>query len=374
MDKVRRIYVTACVLGINVLLLLAVSNCAALYYNRHRDKMPERSPHIAEILDKQPELLKLIYPDQTPDQVRTMLNEIWNLTPTYELFTQYRELPHEGEFVNVDPRGFRRIKDQGPWPPDAANYNVFMFGGSTTFGYGVQDRDTVPSQLQEILREQPGHERRVCVYNWGRGGYYSSQERALFEVLLLQGHIPDAAVFMDGLNDFGSFGRERHYAETFRSLMASYTGDQFVSGDLVASLPLVKLLTDSQGATAEDLAGADAEDATSEFVVARYLGNKKMLTALCAAYDIDPLFVWQPVQHWEYYPPIGKQVVDVKDLGQRTYAQMKALHERGETGELLWLADLQAAPEHRGQLLYVDAFHYTGAFGRAIAAAMAREL
>src|SRR6185436_5392660 len=44
--------------------------------------------------------------------------------------------------------------------------------------------------------------REPRVYNFGRGAYYSSQERALFEKLLVGGTVPDGAIFLDGLNDF----------------------------------------------------------------------------------------------------------------------------------------------------------------------------
>src|SRR6185369_12207002 len=101
--------------------------------------------------------------------------------------------------VTVDPAGFRAGRDQRPWPPDPARFNVFVFGGSTTFGYGVADGDTIASQLQPLLAR---HGRDVAVYNFGRGYYYSTQERILYEQLLAGGFVPALAVFIDGLNDF----------------------------------------------------------------------------------------------------------------------------------------------------------------------------
>src|SRR6185503_15185425 len=103
----------------------------------------------------------------------------------YEAFTQFCERPFHGRFVNVSENGFRVSAQQGPWPPDADNFNIFLFGGSTTFGYGLPDSQTVASYLQDDLaaRSSP----HVRVYNFGRGSYVSEQERVLFEELLLAG-------------------------------------------------------------------------------------------------------------------------------------------------------------------------------------------
>ena len=38
----------------------------------------------------------------------------------------------------------------------------------------------------------------MCVYNFGCGRYYSTQERVLFEQLVSSGAVPDLAVFLDG--------------------------------------------------------------------------------------------------------------------------------------------------------------------------------
>src|SRR5205085_2675003 len=105
-------------------------------------------------------------------------------------------------YVNVDPGGFRWSGDQGPWPPDPKNFNIFFFGGSTGFGYGVRDAETVASQLAAFLNQTKAVSRPIKIYNFGRAGYYSTPERMLFERLLLEGHRPQLAVFMDGLNEF----------------------------------------------------------------------------------------------------------------------------------------------------------------------------
>ena len=70
------------------------------------------------------------------------------------------------KYINVDENGFRMTKNQGPWLPSPKYFNVFLFGGSTTFGYGIPDHQTIASYLQEFLSIVPlGKEARV--YNFG---------------------------------------------------------------------------------------------------------------------------------------------------------------------------------------------------------------
>src|SRR5262249_43078007 len=123
-----------------------------------------------------------------------------SLLMEYEPFTESRPPVVRGRFVNVSAPGFRLVPDQGPWPPDPAAFTIFVFGGSTTFGTGVADAETIPAQLPPQFTAAPCA-RPVHVYNFARPGYFSVQERILFEQLLLAGHHPDLAIFVDGLNE-----------------------------------------------------------------------------------------------------------------------------------------------------------------------------
>ena len=68
--------------------------------------------------------------------------------------------------------------------------------------------------------------REPRVYNFGRGSYYSSQERILFEQLAVAGHVPDLAVFIDGGSDFVFAHTERPFAS---NAFAGFANGLFVS-------------------------------------------------------------------------------------------------------------------------------------------------
>jgi hypothetical protein len=120
------------------------------------------------------------------------------------MLVQFREKPFAGKFVTIDPHGYRVGAEQSPWPIDEAYTNIFFFGGSTAVGYGVKDADTIASRVHARLAEA-GLERPPRVYNFGRGAFYSTQERLLFDKMITFGETPDMAIFLDGLNDFFYF-------------------------------------------------------------------------------------------------------------------------------------------------------------------------
>ena len=47
----------------------------------------------------------------------------------------------------------------------------------------------------------------------------SSQERILFQQLVVQGHVPDLAIFVDGLNEFDQAAKEPIYSDGLRQSM-----------------------------------------------------------------------------------------------------------------------------------------------------------
>ncbi len=109
-----------------------------------------------------------VYPGMDKTQVSELIKETRKLSHEYDSYTQFKERFANGKYVNVDPNGFRNRLRRLPWPPDPKALNIFVFGGSTTFGYRVADYDTIPSHLQELIRKEM--DLPAAIYNFGRGG------------------------------------------------------------------------------------------------------------------------------------------------------------------------------------------------------------
>jgi hypothetical protein len=314
--------------------------------------------------------LDRIYPGRTRADVRELLRETWTRRPAFEPFLVSKERKFRGRFVNVSPEGYRLVQDQGPWPPDPARLNVFVFGGSTAFGYGVADDETIASALQAQLAG-PAAPRAVACYNFGRGGYYSTQERILFEQFLAAGLVPDLAVFVDGLNEF-AFDTP-WLTLSLHNVLA--TPVRSAARTIVDQLPVSRLLAERKAARALPAAGGvegyNDRPRLAENV-ARYLGNRRLVATLARAQQVPVLFVWQPIPLYDYdldAHPFGRFDFDHNNYARFGYPMMA--EQRPPDADFFWAADLQ---KDLHEPLYVDQVHYTAAMNRRVAEAIGRAL
>jgi len=319
--------------------------------------------------------LEAVYPGKSRADLRQLLQETWNRPPGWEPYTGLRERPFHGRFVNVHQAGFRLSHGQAPWPPDPARAGVFVFGGSTTFGYGVADEETIVSGLQDALDRSLGAGRASC-YNFGRAGDLSTGERALFELLLTRDVVPRVAVFVDGVNEF-AFDAP-YLTPRLRSAVRSPVAYAF--GVLDEQLPLTRLVArwkakKSRPGTDEEVRKAYDDPALLDGRIERYLANRRLIQAIAAAYGVRPLFVWQPVPTYRYdtrYHLFGDFDLGANNYSRFGYPRMAARVLREAPGaDFLWAADLQVGLR---EPLYVDQIHYTAAMSRRLGEAIAHAL
>jgi len=337
------------------------------------------------------------FPDLAPVDIAELMAETlatYSRPLRYEPWTQFREHPYTGRFITVDAAGFRHGADQGPWPPDTRDFVVFVFGGSTTFGYGLPGVATVPSALQGLLGRVG--DRRVRVYNFGRGFYFSTQERVLFERLLHEGHRPDLAVFIDGLNDFYSASGEPEFTERLARLMARPTPPPPTLLEALGATAIGRAATSLRARLAQhqqspDLPSAGVSsgitppaarttrarptppgsDHVIDDVIRRVQRNKQLTEAAARAFDVATAFVWQPV------PTYKHAAIERHDFGPHArsgpgYAAMADLVATGALGDnFLWCADIQQGLTEE---LYLDQVHYTPHMARLFATCIADQL
>lgn len=358
--RFSRIYVSGALMLVNILVLFGVLNLVAAVGLSAQKFFSKGNPVTDKYGD---ERLQTVYPQLSGDEIKTLLEETWARPYVYEPFTQFKERPYQSTYVNVAAEGYRLGKDQAAWPPAAGDINIFVFGGSTTFGYGVEDSETIASHLQDAMRGALGP--RVNVYNFGRGYYFSTQERVLFEALLLAGHVPDLAVFIDGLNDFYHYDGKPKYTERFET----YMNDRKRIAPVLMKLPVMKLISAMLGSNDESKETALYTDRNIlDEVIARYAVNKKIIEGVASSYGVKPLFVWQPVPTYNY--DIARHLFAGHDFARHTFSKygyplMKDyVEEHGQGIDFLWAADLQQNLE---EPLYVDQVHYSAAFSSRLA-------
>jgi len=347
---------------LSTLLLFALFNVllAAAFYFRGPDP-GKPSGHLPNYPE---EALQSVYPDFNREERTLLLTESWTRPYDFDDFVHFKERAFQGKYVNVNPAGFRFSKNQGPWPLQASNLNVFVFGGSTAFGYGLPDDQTIASYLQEELFEVT--KKRVCLYNFGMGWYYSTQERILFERLLSSGHKPDIAIFIDGFNECWRYEDTPPFRENFENVFRE--GDGNVVETVIAQTPTGRLLrglkrklTRGRG----DFVQQRNEKIGSQ--IDRYLRKKSLIDGMCRELSITPIFVWQPVPEYKYDMKYHLFVEAGKHYKEQLhgYGEMLRYYRQGQCGpNFLWCADLQ---QDEKECLYVDANHYTARFCKKIA-------
>jgi len=77
---------------------------------------------------------------------------------------------------------------------------IWMFGGSTMFGTGSNDLDTIPSLLSKICEDNNWF---IQIKNFGTTGHVHLQERQMMEELIInkKNTVPQMVIFLDGIND-----------------------------------------------------------------------------------------------------------------------------------------------------------------------------
>jgi len=359
-------YRAVAVLVLNLLLLVLALNVVLGLVYAVRDAL---SDHTLGPARKYPEAaLAAAYPGMSRDDRNALLRETWSRPFRFADYTMFRERPFAGKYVNVSPHGFRLVKDQGPWPPDPTNINVFVFGGSTAFGYGVPDDQSVASHLQDVLGARS--KGRVCVYNFAAGFYYSTQERILFEKLLNAGHVPQLAIFIDGLNDGESPDDQSAHHAMLEEVFDHPERVLFLGpgADRVPMVRLVRSLADNVSRARQRAKAPDPEAENRRLLeaVPRYLRNQRLIEATCREFSVTPLFVWQPVPGYEYdpqYHPFGNAARSAKQAF--FYEAMRRATEGPALPKcFLWCADIQRSAQEN---LYVDGVHYTARFSRRLA-------
>lgn len=373
-------YKACALLTFNTVVAYVALNLLLAGFFRIRDAVPQNP-----VSEKYGSALQQLYPEFDAATVAAILAENWQRPYIYADFTHFAERPFRGRFVNVSPAGFRHSAEQGPWPVADDHLNVFLFGGSTTFCYGLPDEQTLASRLQEALSADSA--KRVCVYNFGVGWYYSTQERLRLEQLLFQGHVPDVAIFVDGLNDFFR-GRDNRpafsdqLARAFEKVQAFDTEQnpetfsrRSALSDLVIKRTPVARLAGSLSRRLVPPSAPPAEPVTPAAIDRAcdvYCHSKALLEHTCRHFGVMPVFVWQPVPGYKYDLRYHQFVTPDRFRGQHDfYVRMARRVEDQQLGDnFLWCADIQQTAQ---ECLYVDSFHYSARMTRLLARAIVEQ-
>jgi len=309
-------------------------------------------------------ILKQIYPDIHGRDIKTLLEE--NYGPKLNLIKRsnliyspgvgFSHKPRKGKFVSIDKNGFRLVKNQGPFPIDKSNFNIFVFGFSTTFGVGVKDNESIPSFLQEKLRSH-FKSNNICVYNFGRCYYNSSQNRILFESLICRDIVPDMVLFLQGMAE--PIGRP-YYTAWMRYIFSQNSKSN-------GFFNKIRDILENTIAISQD------EFLDPHESLKRWMNNMRICSAICNEYNISIYFIVLPVPNYKMnidnHIPFKFNLEHQNKLLEVTLKLYGLLDGKDVTflknkKRIINLMDIQLDEKNN---LYVDYCHYNSYFNLVIA-------
>ncbi|MBY0526146.1 MAG: hypothetical protein K2R98_22320 [Gemmataceae bacterium] len=242
-----------------------------------------------------------------------------------------------------------------PLPTGKDKKVVWMFGGSTLFGWGVPDDQTIPSHVARLLAVRfPDCD--IEVVNHGHCFFYSSQELLLFQLMLRAGQHCDVAIFLDGLNEINAEHKEGREQPAFTGRAAkAFRREQEMSQPGGRHLFVSPQFPPFRLGRALGLGKPPAEPEVTEAqmmeVVANvarvYPFNVDLARRTAAMKGVRPLFLWQPTPE-EYFDP-GRHNPRRADMNRRILATVKG-------DDFHSLLDLFKDEKFDG--VYVDQWHY----------------
>ena len=242
-------------------------------------------------------------------EISQMLDEFYDHSRmgfAYQPWSQYGPRVFSGKYLNValEPNGLavRRTINSPATGKDQKIVKIYAFGGSTTFGSGVPDAHTWPSYLSQILNDRARNENldiRVEVTNYGRVGFYPTQELHLLLDILRTGQRPELIIFLEGVN----IGRDDDTPNLTPSYHRIINEAQLGSDRQWQSLPMVRL-AGAIAARSEPKATPDADRpdtrVQTEQLVERFQQFRSSVLAISDLYGTQPVFFLQPDGHYNY--------------------------------------------------------------------------
>lgn len=260
----------------------------------------------------------------------------------------------ESEYVNIE-NGARRS-----WVPpdcDCERLTVWVFGGSSAFGYWQRDEHTIASELSRVAYESEVY---LDVVNYSQPAYSLWQEVGRFATVLGAAEDgPDLVVFFDGANEFG--------VQVVRN-ENGYGADSSPASAL--DEPMLTLFPRAMGlltwASKPDDSPQGPDPKLSDEEVAtvaskRYLESKRAATALSEGIGAEHVFAWQPI--FTGAPIVG----DIDFTGKENVESWTAMQTTMSSLLPDDVLDYSALLDDAGEPVFYDLMHINERGARLVA-------
>ena len=275
------------------------------------------------------------------------------LQTRYVPYTAWSRKPFSGEAITINREGDRFH----PLTTEHPSKHIRLFGGSTMWGSGVDDRNTIPAHLNDLHPE-------YRAYNHGEAGFVSRQELARL-VNLVNAKAPmDVIVFYDGCNDSLSLCREdveihghREQAKMANKLEHHWEMAEHMLGPIGRVIQKIKTTGERPPSQCK------ADPTYANLVASTLINNWKIAKTVAALGGAEFHAILQPVA------PIGQPNIEyLKARGSRTdfHLVYPLVLEIKEREHLDWIHDFTDAFDV-DEYIYIDSCHVNGRGNQLIA-------
>ncbi len=395
-------YATIAVIVTNTIILFIVINIVASFISLPtKSNKPEELYYAAtQLVKDKPELMQQIHEGKSSNDIKALYLEAPNVKshPVLEFMTT----PCSSRFYNV---GFENCRYNSfinqSNIKQLMNNSTWVFGGSTAFGVGVADNETITYFLNKI--DTPN-----SYVNFGVPAYCQTNEIEKLILLLQKGYRPKRVLFLDGLNDLYAITKSNF--ETFESparVFNAYAhnfnlGMTGFNTNLIYTLPIVKLYYEylayiglkNKTVTSEMLGKIYENDAlyntetylhfkltevqvnqTKNVIISErklynhYRANLLLLDALSSAYQFDYNIFLQPIGLFLSNNPFIKDSIAIKNNNQLyknvrpVFEGLKLSIQNKELPHFYDISDTHLLCSYP----YVDLTHYSKSMNKKIA-------
>jgi len=233
----------------------------------------------------------------------------------------------------------------GGTEPDTTR--VLFLGGSTMFGLGVTDAETIPAAFVRLWKERV--DRPISVVNYGTPLYYSYQELMVLADYLFRGHRPHIVVMLDGLNDgaepYGAYLRNPYNAPMLQQLLNP------------------ELFHYKENFSYSDWPDSPSMQKVCEQIADNYLDNISNANKLAREYNFELFCFLQPIPYYNYHDRSNDPVCAKELRPQYDVLYSRIRNKSNEAPHLFHLTDMVNDVHHP----FMDSVHYTPTMNEAIA-------
>ena len=356
MKSLRALYFIFANTVILLLLVVTATHVAVTGFYHLRDTSQYR---------RLSEVARLNYSHMAPTDVEDLLLATNTMRYRYAPLVGMTEQATKSRFVNVDEYGIR--SNGRPRGSIAEIQNgVWFLGGSSAFGYGVTDGETIPAQLEKLMGRP--------VINFGAAMFFSAQENLLLVQYLRSGYRPAMAIFFDGVNE--SCDLDEYQEEMARIFDSTQQGYEWSPGEFAKPVIYAfgKLGDKLRKLTGTSVKKSERHELTCEAygkrqelrtVHARILAERE---SLCRMYAIECVTIVQPFVHVH-----GRhEDVNIPDSERSAMREkFRHLEPNWRNAGAVFVTDALDLHERHA---YIDEAHYSAAASRLIARAIATRL